>query len=208
MEKSEVRRMMKIGRRELCQENRQRWERCITTHIMHRISAGGALSVLGYLACDGEVDLAELLDRCEAGGLEVFLPRVRDKKAKTMDAVRMPVPWRDYVVTGSYGIMEPHPDLPPAGPDEFQIALVPGVAFDRSGARIGFGGGYYDRFLPLTRLDAVRIGVAFDFQIVGSLTCEDYDVRMHELCSESGCKPTSPECARTSKDEQGRVRSR
>ena len=188
-----MRRAMAGGRRELSKTERETWETCIKTHIMHSLQRRGAGSVLGYLACDGEVNLDALLDVLEANGAAVFLPRVRDKSRRKRDAVLVPVPWRDYVVAGAYNIREPRPDLPPSNPALLEAVLVPGVAFCRNGTRIGFGGGFYDRYLPLLCPDALIIGVAFDLQIVDTLPCEDHDVRVHEVCSESGCiKTTRP----------------
>jgi 5-formyltetrahydrofolate cyclo-ligase len=66
------------------------------------------------------------------------------------------------------------------------VYVVPGVAFDRCGNRLGHGAGYYDRLLALASPSATLIGLAFDCQMVDSIPVEPHDVRMHYLITESG----------------------
>lgn len=190
--------MIKNRRRGLSDIERKSKEDRIRMHLMHRIGECAAESLMAYLAFDGEVDLAPMLDDFEAQGGVIYLPRVRDKKCGIMDTIRMPYPWRDHIVTGAYGLSEPNSALPMSDTQAPRVILVPGVAFDLSGARIGFGGGYYDRFLSQVSTTALRIGVAFDLQIVDMLVCDDHDVRVQEVCTESGCQPVSEQCVSTS----------
>ena len=84
-----------------------------------------------------------------------------------------------------YGILEPgvsgHP-LCVRWPD---IVLVPGVAFDRRGRRIGFGAGFYDRFLKRLPKKTLKIGLAYDFQVVKHIPAEKHDVKLDALVTES-----------------------
>jgi 5-formyltetrahydrofolate cyclo-ligase len=83
---------------------------------------------------------------------------------------------------GKFGIPEPqHPVW--AGPDELDLILVPGVAFDRAGNRLGRGGGFYDRLLPQYR--AKRAGICFDVQCLEEIPAEPHDCRMDLLVTES-----------------------
>lgn len=83
---------------------------------------------------------------------------------------------------GKFGISEPeHPDW--AGPEDLDLILVPGVAFDTSGNRIGRGGGFYDRLLP--QYQAVRVGICFDFQCLEKIPSKSHDCTMDWLITES-----------------------
>lgn len=176
------------GERKLLQyESRKAKEESIIAHLREHLQACGAKHMMGYISFGGEVDLAPLYDELQAAGGSLYLPRVRDKVQCVMDAVLMPVPWRRFIVSGAYGISEPDPSLPPAGMGDLKVILVPGVAYDRCGARIGFGGGYYDRFLPCLDEGVSLIGVAFGFQVIDLLQCEPHDVRVQFLCTEDGC---------------------
>jgi 5-formyltetrahydrofolate cyclo-ligase len=73
-------------------------------------------------------------------------------------------------------MLEPAPYLATVSPEIIDVVLVPGVAFDRRGGRLGFGGGYYDRFLPLTH--ALRVGVSQTACLVDQLPCDPHDARM------------------------------
>lgn len=87
------------------------------------------------------------------------------------------------LVRHRFGMLEPAADLPVVTPAAVDVVLVPGVAFDRHGRRLGFGGGYYDRFLPTT--PAVRVGVAFDECLVDELPCGEHDQRMDWVATPS-----------------------
>ena len=80
---------------------------------------------------------------------------------------------------GDFNIMEPQNE-PYKG--DFDLIVVPGVAFDRHGNRLGRGRGYYDRFL-CQHLNVKRIGICFDFQLVDEVPAEAFDIRMEEVIS-------------------------
>jgi 5-formyltetrahydrofolate cyclo-ligase len=90
----------------------------------------------------------------------------------------------DELETGHYGIREPKADrLRPVPREEIDTVLIPAVAFDRQGRRVGYGGGYYDRFLPeIPR--AARIGAAFACQIVAEIPPDPHDVPVDRIVTE------------------------
>ena len=88
--------------------------------------------------------------------------------------------------TGHYGIREPKADrLQVVPPGEIDAVLVPAVAFDRRGYRVGYGGGYYDRFLPKVPR-AAKIGAVFACQIVPEVPIDRYDVQAERIATEEG----------------------
>ena len=92
----------------------------------------------------------------------------------------------DELEVGHYGIREPRADhLRVVPPGEIDAVLVPAVAFDRRGYRVGYGGGYYDRFLPKVPR-AARIGVVFACQIVPGVPIDRYDVQVERIMTEEG----------------------
>ena len=82
---------------------------------------------------------------------------------------------------GAYGILEPSTKRPVAEND-IDVIIVPGLAFDRRGGRMGFGAGYYDRLLIKT--NAVKIGLCYDFQLMDSVPSEEHDVPMDYIITE------------------------
>jgi 5-formyltetrahydrofolate cyclo-ligase len=91
------------------------------------------------------------------------------------------------LVIGSYDILEPRPELPPLLPGNIDLILVPAVAIDRDGYRLGYGGGYYDRLRanPLWR-KIPTIGIVFDFAYVDTLPIDPWDLPVDAVCTELG----------------------
>jgi 5-formyltetrahydrofolate cyclo-ligase len=88
------------------------------------------------------------------------------------------------LVEGAFGIPEPPRENSTLAPEDLDLILVPGLAFDRNKERLGYGGGFYDRVLAQT--GAIKIGVAFSFQIVHTLPHEPYDQRVDWILTEEG----------------------
>ena len=92
----------------------------------------------------------------------------------------------DELVVGKYGLKMPRRDkITFVAPDAIDVIVVPGVAFDWSGNRLGMGAGYYDRFFPKTRC-GVLLGLAWGFQVIEKVPGEVHDVRMQYLLTEEG----------------------
>jgi 5-formyltetrahydrofolate cyclo-ligase len=91
----------------------------------------------------------------------------------------------------AYGILEPNDTSTRVDPMDIDCVVVPGVAFDCQGGRIGFGKGYYDRFLSKVLATTYLCGVAFTVQIVPDIPQMSHDVRMHVLVTEQGPLPCS-----------------
>ena len=131
-----------------------------------------AQTVLLYSALPDEVNTDYLLLSAEGDGKTILLPRV-DGEHLTLH-VYSP----DSMAPGAFGVMEPQgPEFPPSRYGEIELAVVPGMAFDRRGHRLGRGKGYYDRLLPL--LPAARVvGLCFPFQVVASVPHEAHDAEV------------------------------
>lgn len=87
------------------------------------------------------------------------------------------------LVPGKFGLSEPAVSTLGIGPTDLDLIVVPGVAFDKRGFRLGYGAGYYDRFLVGT--DAFKLGLAYDLQIVDHLIIEPHDIAVQALLTPS-----------------------
>lgn len=101
-----------------------------------------ATSVLAYSSFGDEINTAPLLAEVLAAGKRLALPRIT-----AGDLTLHQVPSLDALIPGTWGIREPSPDAPLITLKEIELAIVPGVAFDLTGSRMGYGKGYYDRLL-------------------------------------------------------------
>lgn len=145
-----------------------------------------ASAVVLYVALDEEMDASLLLQRAWDTGKEVFLPRVRPGEHGVMDVVRCAGPGD--LAPGAFNLLEPRPSLPglQAGDPRFtpSLMVLPGVGFDRSGHRLGFGGGYYDRFLASAPSSLARLGLCFHCQLLPRLPAAPWDQRVACVCTE------------------------
>ncbi|MDZ7958591.1 MAG: 5-formyltetrahydrofolate cyclo-ligase [Aulosira sp. DedQUE10] len=92
----------------------------------------------------------------------------------------------DAVEIGTYGIIEPRPDAPTIDPAEVDLMLVPSVACDYQGYRLGYGGGYYDRLLSSPEwLNKPTIGILFDFAYLPQIPIEHWDKPLKAVCTET-----------------------
>lgn len=92
---------------------------------------------------------------------------------------------RDQLVSTRLALREPREELPVAPLEDIMAFVVPGLAFDRSGGRVGWGRGHYDATFSSARLDALRVGVAFDCQVVDRVPREAHDALVHAVASET-----------------------
>jgi 5-formyltetrahydrofolate cyclo-ligase len=136
-----------------------------------------------FASFGSEVDTAPLIRWCLDQGKRVALPRVMGKRH--MEAFWVTDPVAD-VECGAYGICEPRYGLPSVEPQTIDVVFVPGSAFDRSGSRMGYGGGFYDSYLPKLRPGTPRIAVAFDLQVVDDVPREGHDLRIDAVVTERG----------------------
>jgi 5-formyltetrahydrofolate cyclo-ligase len=138
--------------------------------------------VMLYMPLAAEVDTTSIAIWCFQTGKTVCVPRV-DWKRKDMHAVEVHSFDDHYMEIDEHGLRAPRDGtlLPPSAID---VVVVPGLAFDTSGNRLGRGGGYYDRFLSRLRRSATSIGLAFDAQITDQLPVDDCDVSVDVLVTD------------------------
>jgi 5-formyltetrahydrofolate cyclo-ligase len=129
---------------------------------------------------DNEVDTLALITETLKVGRRVAVPRSESDGTLTWKDLQT----LDALTPGRFGILEPAADSgPEVAPDSETVVLVPGLAFSSDGGRIGYGGGYFDRFL--SQFNGISIGLAFDFQILDSLPQTPHDVPVSMVVSES-----------------------
>lgn len=140
-----------------------------------------AKSVMFYCSFSGEVDTKLMVDYALAQGKKVFLP-CANEKAKTLNALEFNS--KCVLEKGPYGILQPIQKAKKSrAVKHFDIVVVPAIAFDKCGYRVGFGHGYYDRFLASANY-SFSVGLAYDFAVVKSLPKESFDVPVNVLITE------------------------
>ncbi len=182
LEFSELSRKKKLLREEMVQHRgqidhlqRQLMDAEIAQNVIRLPHFERARVVSAYFAVQSEVDPAGILARALQLGKVVVAPRVHPKyHTMTMHCVQL----HEEYEMGLWNIPQPRMDARLIAPHEIDVLIVPGVAFGKDGTRLGYGGGFYDRYLVKVRPDAVLIGLAYDLQVVDELPVESFDRSM------------------------------
>ncbi len=139
--------------------------------------------IMCYVSFGSEVFTHEIINTWLSQGKQVCVPRVLKTKGKSMEAVK--ISSFEELEPGTYGVLEPTSGQKNiVSPDSIDVVIVPGCAFDINRNRMGYGAGYYDRFLELISDNCLKVGVAFDFQIMDEIPCEEHDIPMDIIITE------------------------
>lgn len=163
-------------------EPRQRevWGKQIIARIEAWLRLQNVGLVLGYRSCHDEVNINSLVDRLSQS-VPLALPVVRAKGQ--MDFYRYQL--GDTLVQNRWGIEEPLPQASPVQPGEHSIVLVPALAIDEKGFRLGYGGGFYDRYIERYP-QLTSLGVVFEEFLKPSLPVEAHDITLHYVVHQNG----------------------
>ena len=182
MDKKEIRKVILAKRASMSEELRQEKSRSIIEKVISLPEFSKARNIMTYLDFKGEVETRDLITAILKYGIRVVVPLCH---GNNIIPCLLEHPEHD-IEPGTWGVPEPRKEkVRPLPPGEIDLAVVPGVAFDTQGNRLGYGKGYYDRFLPQLREDVLKIGICFDCQIVDHLHTDAHDYRMSLLITES-----------------------
>ena len=174
----------------------KRWEAAAHREICEELERFVSAELSGnvdHILCwvphfPGEVDLAVFIAQMLKKGGKVYLPRIQE--GALMEFIRIGDEWGSQLTPGPHGILEPRPDSGEvfnAQSADTVLVLVPGLAFDQRGGRLGRGGGFYDRFLSRADMQgAIRIGVCWSMQLVHDTPTDQHDIAMDWICHERG----------------------
>jgi 5-formyltetrahydrofolate cyclo-ligase len=124
-----------------------------------------AKTILFYLSFDGEVDTLRMIKDAIKQGKKVAVPVIRKEEKEMIPSLLENLDTE--LKSGPYGVLHPREEyIRPIPLDAIDLVVVPGLAFDKAGNRLGRGMGYYDRFLSRLPKDIPTIGLAFDFQVI------------------------------------------
>lgn len=183
--KQMLRQKMLRQRQQYSGEQRADASDAIAQHFMDHPLLAYDAPIAGYRAIRGEVDVMPIFQKVARYRKETCLPKVMSKEAP-LAFLRWQL--KQPLEKDALGIEQPLADAEEITP---QIILIPLLAFDEAGYRLGYGGGFYDRTLMKLRMETLEnpplaIGVAYDFQEVESLPVESHDVRLDGILTETG----------------------
>ncbi|HEX5033315.1 MAG TPA: 5-formyltetrahydrofolate cyclo-ligase [bacterium] len=178
-EKHRIRRELSARRLGLSPEEAAAAGRSAAEHLLGREEIRSAPAVGIYWAHRGELSTAELFRGLKVAGKKIFLPRVEAKGGRLVFAA---FESEGDLEPGPFGVLEPRGgNTLEAG--DLPALVLPGLAFDLAGGRIGWGQGYYDRILR--GYTGCRLGLAYEFQVFAALPREAHDEGIHVLVTEA-----------------------
>lgn len=180
--KQELRKEMKAIRDGISEEERSILSTQIAEQLRREAWYPSVKHILVYSAIRSEVDLSEFCRTAADDGKVLYYPKVF---GKVMEFYR--IDQEEMLRPGAFSVMEPDTDSYPLEVYKDQkesVILVPGVSFSREGYRLGYGGGYYDRYLAEHR-NLYTVGIGFSRQILDTWLPEEFDIPMKEIVTEN-----------------------
>ena len=139
-----------------------------------------------YISYDSEINTKGIITKALEDNKKVYVPRT-EFKTRIMDAVE--IRSLDNLVESEYGILEPSINEPHIDPNELDLIIVPGVAFDKQGGRVGYGAGFYDRYFNKISEDnierIIKLALAYEFQTLDKVPMNDQDIPVDFIITEN-----------------------
>ena len=179
--KDEARRHALCARDALPCEERDCLAQAVHARALALPELAAAGTVMLFASFRSELDTMPIAEWVIEKGRRLCLPRVLGPR--TMAAFQV----RDLsadLAPGRWDIPEPRAGLPEVAPEEMDLVFVPGSAFDEQGRRCGYGGGFYDNYLPRTRPGIPWVALAFEAQLVPAIVCEAHDLPVTVIVTE------------------------
>lgn len=183
--KNSLRKKFRELRSSLSIREREEKNKKITKRLFSLKEFKRAKTIMFYVAFDSEVKTEEMIETTLNSGKKVVIPFVIDKKEK-MGVSEIRKDYKKHLKKGAFGIMEKKgPFIKGFNSSSIEMVVVPGIAFDKQGRRIGFGYGYYDRFLKNLRRETPLVGLAYELQMAERVSNNlKYDVSMDLVVTE------------------------
>lgn len=199
MTKAEIRKEVKEKREHLKRRELESLSKVILDKLLKLDAYQECDKIFTYLSMGSEVDTHILVKQARADGKRIFLPRVEGKRLEfyeiddlfDLELSRFGVleprisEAKRYTLPGKRALREEESKDKWMERDKVNLMIIPGLAFDSGGNRIGYGGGYYDRYLNLIKdipaLQFYKVALAFDFQLYPQIPVESFDIPVDEI---------------------------
>jgi 5-formyltetrahydrofolate cyclo-ligase len=181
LDKQEARRVAFAARDALPQAERERLGEAVLAHALDLPELAAAATVMLFASFRSEIDTAPLAEWVLRTGRTLCLPRILGPRR--MAAFRVRDRASD-LAPGKWDIPEPREGLTEVPPEAVDLVFVPGSAFDEGGRRCGYGGGFYDNFLPRTRPGTPWVALAFEAQLLPRIHVEAHDLPVTTIVTE------------------------
>lgn len=184
-EKKQIRKEILEIRKKLDLETKSKYDKIIADKFFETSYYKEAKNIFIYISYDSEINTQSIITKAIKEGKNIYVPRT-EFSTKLMDAVK--INNFDKLIKSKYGILEPKEDEPFINPNDLDLIVVPGVAFDKNGGRIGYGAGFYDRYFKKINYEnkskVMKLVLAYDFQLIDKVPTDKEDVSIDAIITE------------------------
>jgi 5-formyltetrahydrofolate cyclo-ligase len=174
MDKKSLRKNLIQAYQEISPDQKNDWDKELSAQIIKAIEAEGIKSLHCYLSTPYEFNTQPIIDHCFEEDIKVYVPKIEGKGHLS----HWELTAKSTLIAGPMGIMEPHEGA--LMQTEPELILVPGLAFTAKGERLGFGGGYYDRFLA-TNKTSLTWAVCYPLALQNKIPTETHDIIINRV---------------------------
>lgn len=183
MDKKEVRNVMSKRRKSMSEQEVSHKSKTIIEKVMNTEEFKKSKNLMVFLSFDNEVYTFDLIDKAMDMGKKVVVPYTVKDTYEIIPTLLKNI--EEDLEVSSYGYLEPKKEkITTVQEEDIDLTIVPGLAFDKDMNRIGFGKGYYDRYLAKTRKDSKNMAIAYEYQVLEEIPHDDYDVKMDYIITE------------------------
>jgi len=176
--KKRIRDIIEKQRKELNKDIKRVFDEQIFYKVIDSSEYKKSKTIFIYVSFEGEVDTHKIIKYALAEGKQICVPKILSKE-EGMKAIA--ISSFNELKPSVYNILEPESFDNTIDEKQIDLILMPGVAFDNKGGRVGYGGAFYDRFLAKIKSDAVKIALAYDFQILEEVPMDKHDKKIDRI---------------------------
>lgn len=178
--KNEVRKEILKIREELSKEEKDLKDSLILDKLFESDLYKNSKNIFVYVSFRSEINTFKIIEKAFTDKKEVYVPKVFSDK--TMQAIK--IDSLEKLEKNKMGILEPKDESLTIDKTNIDLIIVPGAVFDENFSRIGYGGGYYDRFLKEIKNKKNKVALAYDFQVLDKVITEEYDIKVDIIITE------------------------
>ncbi|GAA0078202.1 5-formyltetrahydrofolate cyclo-ligase [Clostridium sp. CTA-5] len=180
-EKKELRKRILKIRNEMDLDNKIKSDKIIYNKFIQSEFYLQSNDIFIYVSYNSEIDTKNIIMKALEDKKNIYVPRT-NYKTKIMEAVK--ILSLENLIEDKYGILEPAEDKSAEDPNKFDLIIMPGVAFDKCGGRMGYGAGYYDRYLEKISKPLNKVALAYDFQVINKVPTDVHDIPIEYIITE------------------------
>ena len=181
LSKNEIRKYIENMRDKVSAEQKSKWDSKIIDTLINSEFYRSAKTIFTFVSFRSEVDTHWFINHAIEDRKIIYVPKVASKQ-EGMDAYR--ISSMSDLTAGYFGILEPLSKCSKVNIKDIDLVLIPGLAFGREGGRIGYGGGFYDRFLRCAKEETQKVALAYNFQILDEVPADQWDIRMDAIITD------------------------